>query len=250
MGRVRQRQDRGQGLRGPIRRGRSVLAHVAVQPDQQPHGHPQLDRPERRRQDSEPGPVGAVRGNRSGQRQLRIAGYGRQTGPEPAARQELGCYELTAQQEISSRIQVFGGYYRRHFYDLAWTDNQATANFVDANNPGDWIPFTYHRPGGPQPSERGQRSDHDVQPPPRQDSGGESRDGGTRPMPRTTSAPTTGSKPAPTSSCREAGSRWPASRAARRTSAIAPSTIRTASGSAIFLRSPSATSSSSRPASR
>jgi hypothetical protein len=59
-------------------------------------------------------------------------------------------YELTGQQELNSRIQVFGGYYRRHFYDLAWTDNRATANFVDANNPGDWIPFTYIGPADPR----------------------------------------------------------------------------------------------------
>ena len=58
-------------------------------------------------------------------------------------------YELTAQQELFPRVQVFGGYYRRHFYDLAWTDNLATANFVDANNPGDWIPFTYIGPADP-----------------------------------------------------------------------------------------------------
>ena len=63
-------------------------------------------------------------------------------------------YELTAQQELFPRVQVFGGYYRRQFYDLAWTDNLATANFVDANNPGDWIPFTVHRPGRPRPSQR------------------------------------------------------------------------------------------------
>jgi len=58
-------------------------------------------------------------------------------------------YELTGQQELTSRIQLFGGYYRRHFYDLAWTDNLATANFVDVNNPGDWIPFTYIGPADP-----------------------------------------------------------------------------------------------------
>jgi hypothetical protein len=58
-------------------------------------------------------------------------------------------YELTAQQELFSGVQLFGGYYRRHFYDLAWTDNRATANFVDANNPGDWIPFTYIGPADP-----------------------------------------------------------------------------------------------------
>ena len=59
-------------------------------------------------------------------------------------------YELTAQQELTSRISVFGGYHRRHFYDLAWTDNQATANWVDASNPGDWIPFTYVGPSNAQ----------------------------------------------------------------------------------------------------
>ena len=58
-------------------------------------------------------------------------------------------YELTAQQELFSGVQIFGGYYRRHFYDLAWTDNRATAGFVDANNPGDWIPFTYIGPADP-----------------------------------------------------------------------------------------------------
>jgi hypothetical protein len=58
-------------------------------------------------------------------------------------------YELTAQQELFPRVQVFGGYYRRHFYDLAWTDNIATANYIDDNNPGDWIPFTYVGPADP-----------------------------------------------------------------------------------------------------
>ena len=37
LGRVRQRQDGRQGLRGPLHRGRGVLAHLAVQPDLQPH---------------------------------------------------------------------------------------------------------------------------------------------------------------------------------------------------------------------
>jgi hypothetical protein len=55
-------------------------------------------------------------------------------------------YELTAQQELFPRVQVFGGYYHRHFFDLAWTDDLATANFVDANNPGDWIPITITGP--------------------------------------------------------------------------------------------------------
>ena len=55
-------------------------------------------------------------------------------------------YELTAQQELFAGISVFGGYYRRHFFDLAFTDNLATANWVDASNPGDWIPFTYTGP--------------------------------------------------------------------------------------------------------
>lgn len=59
-------------------------------------------------------------------------------------------YELTAQQELTPRVQVFGGYYRRRFFDLAWTDNLATANYVDANNPGDWIPFTYIGPSDPR----------------------------------------------------------------------------------------------------
>ena len=58
-------------------------------------------------------------------------------------------YELTAQQEVFAGVSVFGGYYRRHFYDLAWTDNLATANWVDAANPGDWIPFTYIGPADP-----------------------------------------------------------------------------------------------------
>ena len=51
-------------------------------------------------------------------------------------------YEVTAQHELFPRVQVFGGYYRRHFFDLAWTDDLATANFVDGSNPGDWIPIT------------------------------------------------------------------------------------------------------------
>jgi hypothetical protein len=59
-------------------------------------------------------------------------------------------YEISAQQELFPRVQVFGGYYRRHFFDLAWTDNLATNNFVDASNPGDWIPFTYIGPSDPR----------------------------------------------------------------------------------------------------
>jgi hypothetical protein len=55
-------------------------------------------------------------------------------------------YELTAQHELFPRVEVFGGYYHRRFFDLAYTDNRATANFVDASNPGDWIPFTYVGP--------------------------------------------------------------------------------------------------------
>jgi hypothetical protein len=55
-------------------------------------------------------------------------------------------YELTAQHELFPRVQVFGGYYRRNFFDLAWTDDLATANFIDAANPGDWIPITLTGP--------------------------------------------------------------------------------------------------------
>ena len=59
-------------------------------------------------------------------------------------------YELTAQHELFPRVAVFGGYYRRHFFDQAWTDDLATANFVDASNPGDWIPITLIGPTDPR----------------------------------------------------------------------------------------------------
>ena len=55
-------------------------------------------------------------------------------------------YELTAQHELFPRIQVFAGYYHRKFFDLAYTDNLATANWNGPNDPGDWIPFTYIGP--------------------------------------------------------------------------------------------------------
>ena len=149
LGRVRQRQDGAQGVRRPLHRGRSVLAHRAVQPDLQPAGQAGVDRSERRRQDSQSGPVGAVRRNR----RLAARNFG---SPDTVDKQDPDLkrdknwtYELTAQQELFPRVSVFGGYYRRHFYDLAWTDNLATANFVDANNPGDWIPFTYIGPADP-----------------------------------------------------------------------------------------------------
>ena len=75
-------------------------------------------------------------------------------------------YELTAQHELFPRVQVFGGYYRRHFYDLAWTDNLATANFVEPNNPGDWTPFTYTGPVDQRLQNGGGEAITDLQPGP------------------------------------------------------------------------------------
>ena len=146
LGRVRQRQDGRQGVRRPVRRGRGVLADRAVQSDLQPPGF------------AERGPTLTATARCSiptGRRSSRKSGIGSANFGSPDTvdkqdpdlkRDKNWTYELTGQHELFPRVQVFGGYYRRHFYDLAWTDNLATANFVDANNPGDWIPFTYTGP--------------------------------------------------------------------------------------------------------
>ena len=73
----------------------------------------------------------AVQRDRRRQRELRLPGHGGQAGSGPEARQELDLRADRAARAVPAR-QVFGGYYRRHFFDLAWTDNLATANFVDA----------------------------------------------------------------------------------------------------------------------
>jgi hypothetical protein len=59
-------------------------------------------------------------------------------------------YELGVQHQLMRRVGVFFSYHRRHFFDLAYTDNLATNNWVDANNPGDWIPFTFVGPAHSQ----------------------------------------------------------------------------------------------------
>jgi hypothetical protein len=48
-------------------------------------------------------------------------------------------YEITAQHELVSRVSVGAGYYRRRYYDLAWTDNLLV-------NDSDWTPFTFIGP--------------------------------------------------------------------------------------------------------
>jgi hypothetical protein len=56
-------------------------------------------------------------------------------------------YELTADHELFPRVRVGGGYYRRRYYDLAFTDNLATSPANQAGTPGsDWIPFTFIGP--------------------------------------------------------------------------------------------------------
>jgi hypothetical protein len=51
-------------------------------------------------------------------------------------------YEVTGSHELFPRVSVGGGFYKRHYYDLAWTDNLAVGG-VDS---GDWIPFTFRGP--------------------------------------------------------------------------------------------------------
>ena len=178
VGRVRQRQDGRQGVRRPVRGGRGVLAaprsSIRSTASSDTRG---VDRPERRRKGSQSRRV--ARSSRKSA--VGSANFG---SPDTVDKQDPDLkrdknwtYELTAQQELFPRVQVFGGYYRRHFFDLAWTDNLATANFVDADNPGDWIPFTYIGPCRPELSQRRRRSDHDVQPATRQDPGRQSEAG-------------------------------------------------------------------------
>ena len=59
-------------------------------------------------------------------------------------------YELTAQHELFPRVRVFGGYYRRRYFDLAYTNNLATANWNGPADPGDWGAFSYIGPVDPR----------------------------------------------------------------------------------------------------
>ena len=200
LGRVRQRQDGRESVRRPIHCGRGVLADLAVQSDLQPPGHADLDRPQRRRQGSQSRRV-AVSSTKSAPGSANFGSPDTVDKQDPDLKRDKNwTYELTAQQELFSGVQVFGGYYRRHFYDLAWTDNLATANFVDANNPGDWIPFTYIGPADPNFPNGGNEAItmYNLQPNkiPAVNPGRVTRR--TRP---TTSAPTTASRSAPTSGC-------------------------------------------------
>ena len=47
-------------------------------------------------------------------------------------------YEVTAQHELMSRVSVNAGYYRRRYFDLAWTDNLATCNTTKEEYDGVW----------------------------------------------------------------------------------------------------------------
>jgi hypothetical protein len=56
-------------------------------------------------------------------------------------------YELTADHELFPRVRVGGGFYRRRYFDLAFTDNLATTSAAEAGLPGsDWTPFTFNCP--------------------------------------------------------------------------------------------------------
>lgn len=56
-------------------------------------------------------------------------------------------YEVTADHELFPRVRVGGGYYRRRYFDLAFTDNLVTSPVATAGMPGsDWTPFTYVGP--------------------------------------------------------------------------------------------------------
>jgi hypothetical protein len=48
-------------------------------------------------------------------------------------------YEITGQHELFPRISIGAGYYRRHYFDLLYTDNLATTD-------ADWTPFTFIGP--------------------------------------------------------------------------------------------------------
>jgi hypothetical protein len=48
-------------------------------------------------------------------------------------------YEVSVQHELFPRVSVNTSYYRRHYYDLAYTDNLATSA-------SDWVPFTITGP--------------------------------------------------------------------------------------------------------
>ena len=69
-------------------------------------------------------------------------------------------YELTGSHELFPRVSVGGGYYHRHYFDLAWTDNLAVGDV----NSGDWIPFTCIGAGGSAAEQRRRRTDHALQP--------------------------------------------------------------------------------------
>jgi hypothetical protein len=56
-------------------------------------------------------------------------------------------YEVTADHELFPRVRVGGGYYRRRYFDLAFTDNLATSPLCQAGQAGsDWTPFTFIGP--------------------------------------------------------------------------------------------------------
>jgi hypothetical protein len=58
---------------------------------------------------------------------------------------------VTADHELFPRVRVGGGYYRRRYYDLAFTDNLATSPVSQAGEPGsDWTPFTFIGPADPR----------------------------------------------------------------------------------------------------
>jgi hypothetical protein len=55
-------------------------------------------------------------------------------------------YEVSVSHELFPRVSVSGGYYRRNYFDLAWTDNLA----VGGVNSGDWTPYTWVAPLDPR----------------------------------------------------------------------------------------------------
>ena len=56
-------------------------------------------------------------------------------------------YEVTVDHELFPRVRVGGGFYRRRYFDFAYTDNLLTSSADQAGLPGsDWTSFTFIGP--------------------------------------------------------------------------------------------------------
>ena len=86
-------------------------------------------------------------------------------------------YELAVQHQLMRRVGLFFSYHRRTSSISRGPTTCATANFVDANNPGDWVPFTFVGPADPRFPNGGNEVITIVQPCARQDSSEQSQAG-------------------------------------------------------------------------